>query len=65
MLESMPDVLTLGQLCAVLGISKRTWQNWQRASVTPVPELLPATHHPRFSKRMVEKYLERGRQVLR
>ena len=62
-LDTLPEVLDLAQLCAVLGISKKTWQRWRRCDAVPVPELLPATSHPRYSKAMVVKYLNRGRTV--
>lgn len=62
-LSGMPDTLTADQLCQVLGISKDTWGRWRKAGVMPIPELQPPTHRARYSKRMVEKYLETGRRM--
>jgi predicted site-specific integrase-resolvase len=63
-LEACGDVLSLAEVCAVLGISTKTWQRWRRDHDTPIAELQPATYRPRYAKADVERYLRNPRKPM-
>src|SRR5690606_6998723 len=56
-LRDLPDVLDTRQVCAVLKVSRATWQRWRERRSEPIPELEPRTRRPRYAKADVEAYL--------
>jgi hypothetical protein len=57
------DVLSLREVCAVLGIGQSTWRGWRRDLQAPIAELEPRTYHPRYAKVDVERYLANPRKA--
>jgi hypothetical protein len=63
-LEDCGDVLSLAEVCAVVGVGKSTWRAWRRYNDTPVAELEPRTYHPRYARADVERYLSNPRKPM-
>lgn len=61
-LENCGDVLTLREVCSVLGVGLSTWREWRRHHDEPIAELEPRTYHPRYAKVAVQKYLANPRK---
>lgn len=51
------DTLSVSEVCAVLGVSRRTWVRWQARREEPIAELEPRTYRARYSKVSVQRYL--------
>ena len=56
-LDQCGDTLTVREVCAVLGVSRTTWDTWRKARREPIAELEPRTYHPRYAKADVARYL--------
>lgn len=63
-LDQCGDTLSVVEVCAVIGVSRRTWDRWRKDNREPIAELEPKTARPRWSKANVQRYLDAQRGTL-
>jgi transposase len=63
-LNQCGDTLSMDEVCAVVGVSRRTWERWRRFNREPIAEMEPRTARPRWSKSNVQRYLDAQRGSL-
>jgi hypothetical protein len=56
----MNDVLFLDDLAQLLRTSRRTIEKMRRAGVFPIPEIRGIDKRPRWSRVVVQRFLEQG-----
>lgn len=56
-LDRCGDTLSVREVCAVLGVSRTTWDQWRKSRREPIAELEPRTYRPRYAKVAVQRYL--------
>lgn len=57
-LDECGDTLSVREVCAVLGVSPRTWRRWRQDHDTPIAALeMGPGSRPRYAKAHVARYL--------